>query len=131
MSIAKFFDQKPALSIVLCTVGILFIGLCIFLFTKDNALNPNSITGIEALSHASASFWIWGLVLTIGITVIGIFAFRYFSNEDSTQFGFFWILFGAFMAVGWAKGCTIKTDTEKNKTTQGDGRVPAEDMLKK
>ncbi len=137
--VSKFFDEKPGTSFAIVASIILFIGVLIFLFTKDNAANPNSITGWEVLGQQSFSFWLWAAFFSLLAGGVVAFLSKYFrADGDSKSFGVAWIVIGAFLAIAWGKGCTDKAndgvtapqgrpDAVQIDTT----RVPAEDLLPK
>lgn len=138
MNLKKFFDEKPGTSLLIGAGIILFIGVLVFLFTKDNRANPHSITGWQVLGMQSFSFWLWAIVFTALAAAVIYFLNRYLINGgDSKPFGNWWIVIAIFLSIAWGKACTDKaTDgvtapgyTPIEKTD--DGRVPAEELLKK
>jgi hypothetical protein len=119
-----FMDEKPLTSFAIVAAFFLLIGMLIFLFTKDNAANPHSITGIQALGQQGLSFWLWAIVFTALASAVAIWAFKRFATEDSSSFGNFWIIFGIFLAIAWGKGCT---DKATDGVTSSKGRpVPVQ-----
>ncbi len=137
MNLKKFFDEKPFTAFMIGAGVILLIAVCVFLFTKDNAANPYSVTGWQVLGMQSFSFWLWAIFFT-ALAGVGIWAAnKYLINGgDSKPFGNWWILIAVFLSIAWGKACTDKandgvtapgfTPTEK----VDDGRVPAEELIK-
>lgn len=134
----KFFDEKPGTSFLIGAAAILLFGVVYFLFSKNNAANPHSVTGWEVIRNQNFSFWLWAIVFTALAAAVIYFLNRYLINGgDSKPFGNWWIVIAIFLSIAWGKACTDKANdgvtapgyTPIEKTD--DGRVPAEELLKK
>lgn len=135
--LSKLFDEKPGTALLIGAGIILLVAVCVFLFTKDNAANPYSVTGLEVLGNQNFSFWLFAIIFTVLAGVVIWVLNRYLINGgDSKPFGNWWILIAVFLSIAWGKACTDKandgvtapghTPTEKVE----DGRLPAEDLIK-
>lgn len=138
MNIKKFMDEKPGTAFAIVAAAILFIGGGIFLFTKNDSKNPDSVTGLQVLGQQNFSFWLWAIVITAAI-VVGIIAINKYliKGGDSKAFGNWWIVMAIFIGVAWGKGCTDKANEgvtspgHKVEKPVDDGREAAEEMIKK
>lgn len=139
MNLKKFFNEKPFLAFSIGVCAILFISLLIFLFSKGDPKNPESITGLQAVKLLNWNFWLWVFLGIGGLAYVIPKVIKYFNKEQDTRsFGNYWIAFGLILLIIFWQGCETKANDGKtgHKLRPGfekldDGRGAAEDQLKK